>query len=108
MQLMDDLDTPIITTNWVLVELGNFLAGTPGRQLFMPFVRELRDDSRFVLLRSPDSLVDEGMDMYGRRKDKEWSMTDCISFVVMRQHDLSKALTSDRHFEQAGFEALLR
>jgi predicted nucleic acid-binding protein len=40
--------------------------------------------------------------------DKEWSMTDCLSFLVMQQCGLTEALTSDEHFEQAGFKALLR
>ncbi len=40
--------------------------------------------------------------------DQEWSLTDCISFIVMQQRGISPALTYDHHFEQAGFEALLR
>jgi predicted nucleic acid-binding protein len=45
--------------------------------------------------------------MYARRPDKHWSMTDCISFVVMEEMGLAEALTADRHFEQAGFTVLL-
>jgi uncharacterized protein len=41
------------------------------------------------------------------RRDKEWSLTDCISFVVMKERGLTEALTADHHFEQAGFKALL-
>lgn len=48
------------------------------------------------------------MQLYTQRPDKDWSLTDCISFVVMKQHGLTEALTADRHFEQAGFKALLR
>jgi hypothetical protein len=46
--------------------------------------------------------------LYRQRADKDWSLTDCISFVVMRQRGLTEALTGDHHFEQAGFVALLR
>jgi predicted nucleic acid-binding protein len=42
------------------------------------------------------------------RPDKDWSLTDCISFVVMNAESISEALTGDEHFEQAGFVALLR
>ncbi|PYP86948.1 MAG: hypothetical protein DMF61_12200 [Blastocatellia bacterium AA13] len=42
------------------------------------------------------------------KDDKEWGITDCISFVVMRERRLTKALTTDRHFQQAGFRTLLR
>jgi predicted nucleic acid-binding protein len=42
------------------------------------------------------------------RPDKDWSLTDCISFVVMENQDITEALTADRHFVQAGFTALLK
>jgi predicted nucleic acid-binding protein len=42
------------------------------------------------------------------RPDKEWSLTDCISFVVMNERGITDALTSDHHFEQAGFQILLK
>lgn len=46
-------------------------------------------------------------EFYRQRRDKEWSLTDCISFVVMQEEQLTEALTADRHFEQAGFKPLL-
>jgi len=49
-----------------------------------------------------------GLELYARRPDKSWSLTDCISFVVMTDRGLTEALTGDHHFEQAGFRALLR
>ena len=54
-----------------------------------------------------DELFARGMDLYRSRHDKDWSLTDCISFVVMADEGLAEALTGDRHFEQAGFKALL-
>jgi len=48
------------------------------------------------------------LELYRQRPDKEWGLTDCLAFVVMRQRGLTEALTSDEHFEQAGFKALLR
>lgn len=53
------------------------------------------------------SLFDRGIELYNARDDKDWSLTDCISFVVMEEHGIKEALTGDRHFEQAGFRALL-
>jgi len=49
-----------------------------------------------------------GLELFTQRPDKSWSLTDCISFVVMQQHKVEDALTGDRHFEQAGFNALLK
>jgi predicted nucleic acid-binding protein len=53
-------------------------------------------------------LLARGIQFYRERPDKEWSLTDCISFVVMAEKGLSEALTGDRHFEQAGFKPLLK
>jgi hypothetical protein len=53
-------------------------------------------------------LLDAGLGLYGRRLDKEWSLADCIAFVVMKDEGITDALTTDRHFEQAGFKVLLK
>jgi predicted nucleic acid-binding protein len=53
------------------------------------------------------SLLNRGLELYQSRPDKDWGLTDCISFVVMREQNLIDALTADRHFVQAGFRALL-
>lgn len=55
----------------------------------------------------PSVLFSEGLLLYRDREDKEWSLTDCISFVVMEREGLTEALTGDHHFEQAGYGALL-
>ena len=53
-------------------------------------------------------LFDAGLALHAQRSDKSWSLTDCISFVVMAEHGITDALTGDHHFEQAGFRALLK
>jgi predicted nucleic acid-binding protein len=66
-----------------------------------------RDDSVHIVPPTLD-LYDAGLDLYARRMDKDWSLTDCISFEAMRRHQISDALTTDHHFEQAGFNVLLK
>jgi uncharacterized protein len=46
--------------------------------------------------------------LFKQRKDKEWGLVDCISFIVMQNREITDALTADIHFQQAGFRALLR
>ena len=68
----------------------------------------LRSESDAKIIAPEPGLFDQGCQLYFSRPDKEWSLTDCISFVVMQREGLTDALTGDRHFEQAGFHALLR
>jgi predicted nucleic acid-binding protein len=50
-------------------------------------------------------LVDAAVTLYGARSDKGWSLTDCLTFVIMERQHLTEALTTDRHFEQANLKA---
>jgi predicted nucleic acid-binding protein len=97
----------LVTTDWVLVELGNFLCKSRTRRRFVPFVRDLRADALVEIIPAADR-IQQALDLYHRRPDKEWSMTDCASFLVMRERRLTEALTTDHHFVQAGFKILLK
>jgi uncharacterized protein len=106
--VFDAFDGELVTTEWVLTELADGLAGVPEREQFVDFYRALREDSAVRILPASSDLFAAGLQLYGARLDKEWSLTDCISFVVMQREGITEALTGDRHFEQAGFLALLR
>jgi len=99
---------PIVTTAWVLTEVADGLAATPSRGLFAPLIESLRRNSRAFLVPPDAALFERGVTLYKDRADKSWSLTDCISFEVMRDRGLTDALTADHHFEQAGFVALLK
>ncbi len=103
-----DESNNLVTTSWILVELGNFVCKSRTRRRFAPFVRDLRDDPLVEILPPTADAFDQALHLYARRPDKDWSMTDCLSFLVMRERRLREALTTDHHFEQAGFKALLR
>lgn len=98
---------PTLTTAWVLTEVADALAGFAHRALFLGLLRQLRGGPDVTIVPASQDLFDEGVDLFGRRPDKEWSLTDCISFVVMEKHGITDALTADRHFSQAGYRALL-
>jgi predicted nucleic acid-binding protein len=97
----------IVTTPWVLTEVGDALALPHRRQAFAALLGQLKADSKTTIVAATDELFNAGCDLYSQRPDKSWSLTDCISFVVMKQHGIMEALTADRHFEQAGFAVLL-
>jgi predicted nucleic acid-binding protein len=105
--LSRSLRRPMITTTWVLTEVADGLAQTSGRAVFPTFLARLRTDRRTTILQTTDALFEEGVALYAARPDKEWSPTDCISFVVMRAKHVTDALTADHHFSQAGFVTLM-
>jgi uncharacterized protein len=97
-----------VVTEYVLVELGSMFANVRGRRHFVPFVEHLLADGGTLFIPASRSLLRRGMALFASRPDKEWSLVDCISFVVMKERRLTDALTTDHHFVQAGFNALLR
>jgi len=103
-----DFNGQMVTTAWILTELADGMAAPTNRQAFISFLAGLRSDPQVSIVAPDPALFDEGIALYANRPDKEWSLTDCISFVVMQREGLTEALTGDRHFEQAGFTALLK
>ncbi len=98
----------IITTSWVLVELADSMRLPHERETTGRFIAALRRAPHTLVVPASERILWQGFETYRRRSDKEWSLTDCISFVVMEQEGLTQALTGDHHFEQAGFVALLK
>jgi hypothetical protein len=98
---------PFITTEAVLTEIGNALAKTRWRSVGVMTLQALRTDAKIDIVTVEAQLFERAMALYGSRPDKEWGLTDCISFVVMQEHGLTEALTTDAHFQQAGFRTLL-
>jgi predicted nucleic acid-binding protein len=101
------LTEPVVTTAWVVQELADGLCSPPARVGFLRLLAAMQADPNTSLVEPDPALWRRGLALYRSRPDKHWSLTDCLSFDVMRQRQISRALTSDRHFTQAGFVALL-
>ena len=89
------------------MEVGAALARTPLRQLARTILQTAQRDPALEVLECDAALYEKALALFMAHPDKNWSMTDCASFVVMRERGLTHALSADRHFEQAGFVALL-
>lgn len=107
LRIANEISDPIITTEAVLTEIGNALAKPQWRQLAVDTLDDLISDPEVEIITISTRLFSKAMDIYSTRMDKEWGLTDCISFVIMEEKKLIRALTTDHHFEQAGFQALL-
>jgi predicted nucleic acid-binding protein len=99
-----------VTTSLVLVELTALLTSP----LRMPkpkqiqLLDDLRSDPSVEVVPLDSQLESAAWNLWRSRPDKEWTLVDCASFVVMQQRGLTEALTTDHHFEQAGFVRLLK
>jgi predicted nucleic acid-binding protein len=99
----------VVTTGWVSTELADGWAKpAPWRTVFVQMLADLQANPDIRIVPVSDQLLHEGIQLYGQRIDKEWSLTDCISFVIMQREGITEVLTGDHHFEQAGFIALLK
>ena len=96
-----------VTSEYVLFELGNGLSRLRFRSLAQQIIELARRDHSFEIVPASTFLFEQTLDLFYQRPDKEWRLTDCVSFVIMRQKGLLSALTADHHFEQAGFQTLL-
>ncbi|MGH9755060.1 MAG: type II toxin-antitoxin system VapC family toxin [Blastocatellia bacterium] len=78
------------------------------RERFIKLFDGLRSSNEVKIVPPSPELFEAGISLFRERPDKAWSLTDCISFIVMERESLTEALTGDHHFEQAGFVALLK
>ena len=99
---------PLVTTDAVLLEVGNALAAVRWRGLGVALLDDVRASRDVEVVSLTPDLFERAVALYRTRPDKEWGVTDCVSFVVMRERGITEALAADHHFEQAGFRALLR
>lgn len=98
----------LITTRAVVIEIGDAMAGPRRRKAGITMLEALEADQNLEITPNSEELYHSAFSLYQSRPDKEWGMTDCISFVVMEEMDVDEALTTDTHFQQAGFTALMR
>lgn len=100
--------TCLFTTKAVLLEIGNALSKKRYRQAAVELLDALQQDTQVEIVSLTEELYEQPLMLFRNRPDKEWGLVDCISFVVMQEREIIDALTTDEHFEQAGFRLLLR
>ena len=99
---------PLLTTYWTLAEVGDAFSQPGNRSKFARLLELLVSTPDIEILPPSIEQFRAGATLHGSRPDKRWSLTDCITFSVMNDRGLVDALTTDYHFEQAGFRALMR
>ena len=97
-----------LLTDYIVVEIANALSRVPFRQTAVQMISLIQSSANTMVVRVDKEVFGEAWRLYSERLDKEWSFTDCTSFIVMNRMGLTDAFTSDHHFEQAGFNILLK
>ncbi len=100
--------TPLITTRAVLLEIGNALSRQRNRAVAINLLQTLEVDPLVEIVPMSEELYARAFHLYRTRPDTEWGLVDCLSFVVMQERGITDALTTDKHFKQAGFRVLMR
>ena len=98
----------LVTTRAVMLEIGNALAKARYRKAAVDLLEAIENDNAVEIVGLSEALWDRAYRLFRDRTDKEWGMIDCVSFIVMEDRHIADALTTDEHFQQAGFRALLR
>ena len=103
-------DDKIVTSDMVLVEFLNGFSdrGPRLRSAASRAVKTLQSNPNVVVIPQTSDQFEGALGRYEERTDKDWSLTDCASFLIMEAENIEAALTHDQHFAQAGFQALLR
>lgn len=102
-------DATIVTSDLVIVEVLNFLHdhSIELRRKAFDIFSGFRSSKTIEIVPTSQSLLERAGIRYLSASDKEWSFTDCVSFAIMTELNISDALAHDHHFEQAGFRVLL-
>lgn len=99
----------LVTTDAVLYEVLAFFSrgGSALRGVAAQTARDILSESTVQCVQVDRQLLDRGLALYEQRSDKTYSLTDCISMIICRDQGIIDVLTSDKDFEQEGFNRLL-
>jgi len=97
----------LLTTQFILAEIADGLAAVKFRREATQAIERLSANAWVEIVPASSALFESAFALYRERPDKSWGLTDCTSFVAMREHGINEALTVDDDYQQAGFRALL-
>jgi predicted nucleic acid-binding protein len=98
----------LLTSDWILMEVADALAESQCRIRIRDFIVHLRQSATCEIVPATREGLDRALALYHQHADKGWTLPDCTSFGIMRERNVTDALTGDHHFEQAGFLQLFK
>jgi len=104
-ELLKDLPE-MVTTTYVIDEIVTFFNSRNRHAKAVEIGNRLMNSHSVQVIYVDKGLFDKGWQYFQQHDDKTYSMTDCISFIVMKEQGIEAALSFDKHFTQAGFKVL--
>src|SRR3990172_538844 len=101
-------NSKLFTTNYVIIETINALSKKEYRNTVVEFIHKLEKSPSVEIIGITEDTYSNAWKLYQERMDKDWGITDCTSFEVMRMFNIKRAFTNDKHFEQAGFSLMVK
>ena len=95
-------------TDAILLEACSLLAALGAREAIIDFLDDIIASDQYLIIHTDTEVFYQAYELFKTYQDKEWSLVDCLSLLVMQDQEIQYALTADRHFEQMGFIAALR
>lgn len=106
MDILEGANIPLLTTEFCLIELVDFLSDCGQRALARQLVTTLRAGKFITIIPCSSTLLNRGLILHSQRDDKTWSLTDCIGMLVMEDAGIREVMTYDHDFEQAGLKCV--
>jgi uncharacterized protein len=98
----------LVTTQLVLVRISNALSRQHYHEAAVSLLQAIDTDPNVDTIPLSESIYHDAYKLFCKQADKQWDMVDCISFIVMKEHGIKDALTTNLHFQQMGYCSLLR
>ena len=97
-----------ITTNAVLLEFGNAFSTIHLKPFAIKLINAIMQSKRWKRIEIDQRIMNRGFELFSQMSDKEWGLVDCCSMVVAKDMSIRNIFSTDHHFEQAGFNILLK
>ncbi len=106
MEILEGAQIPLLTTEFCLLELVDFVSSYGQRAVARQLITTLRAGTFVTIIPCSATLLNRGLGLHGERDDKTWSLTDCMGMLVMQDYSVTEVMTYDHDFEQAGLRAV--
>jgi predicted nucleic acid-binding protein len=102
------LNCSFVTTSAVLLEFGNAFSTVPLKPFAIMLIDAVMLSKKWTSIIVDENIISRSFELFRKMTDKEWGFVDCTSIVIAKDMGIKDVFSTDHHFEQAGFNILLK